>query len=431
MLTRPFAETNVPRYTSYPTAPHFSAAVDAATYAGWLARLPDDAALSLYLHVPYCRELCLYCGCHTKAVRQAAPLDDYTRTLRAEIALAAGRTRARRVTHIHFGGGTPSLLGADNLVAVMFALAHAFRIGGETEIAIELDPRSVDRAMAAALAGMRVSRASLGVQDLSPEVQHAIGRIQPYETVVRATELLRAAGIGQLNFDLMYGLPKQTAERAVRTARLAAALRPQRISLFGYAHVPWMKAHQRCIEEADLPGPDERLVQSEAARAVLIDHGYVPIGLDHFALPDDGLALAAGRARLHRNFQGYTTDDADALIGLGASAIGRLPQGYVQNAPDVGGYARAVHAGRLATVRGGIIERLMCGLRVDLRDVGRDWRDFPGAHERLSPLASEGLVQIDGSSLTVTERGRPFVRLAAAAFDAYLQPDRQRHSQAV
>jgi len=438
------AERNVPRYTSYPTAPHFSPRVNAEVHARWLAEMPDTARLSLYLHVPFCRELCHYCGCHTKAVRRREPIDEYAADLVAEIRTLAQRLGPHAVSQIHWGGGTPSMLGRELLLAVTAELDCAFAIGDLREHAIELDPRHVDRTLAGTLFEMGVSRASLGVQEFAPHVQQAIGRVQPYETILRAVEVLRSQGIVDLNFDLMYGLPRQRIDDVRASAETACRLAPQRIALFGYAHVPWMKKHQRLIDIAQLPGPAERLAQAEAARQVFLAHGYVAIGFNHFALPGDALALAARGGTLHRNFQGYTCDDADALIGIGASAISRLPQGYAQNAPDLAGYSRAVQTGALATVRGialtaddrlraSIIERIMCDLRVDLRGAagGAGFTGFAAELASLRPLADEGLVRIDDGSIEVTEYGRPFVRLVAAAFDAYFQPERQRHSLAV
>jgi len=434
------AERTVPRYTSYPTAPHFSAAVGAGSYAEWLSALPADATLSLYIHVPFCTELCFYCGCNTRAVRKREPVEAYAERLIEEIALL-GALRGRRVTHLHWGGGTPSILGPRRLKTIAARLASLFDLSALKEHAIELDPRRLDTPLIRTLAEIGVSRASLGVQDVSPRVQHAIGRIQPFELVERAADALRDAGIAALNIDLMYGLPEQTAREVARSAELAASLGPQRLALFGYAHVPWFKTHQRLIEEAALPGARERLDQAEAAAETLCGLGYQAVGLDHFARPNDALAVAARDKRLRRNFQGYTTDDADALIGIGASAIGRLPQGFVQNAPDVAGYSRAIAAGRFATVKGialshddrlrsTIIERLMCDLALDL-DVygGRD--RFAAEFSELRPLADAGLIAIDNARIRVTEAGRPFVRIAAAAFDTYLAAGQKRHSVAV
>jgi len=435
------AERNVPRYTSYPTTPHFSAAVGEAVYAEWLSALPEAATLSLYIHVPYCTHLCLFCGCHTKAVRQTSPIERYAERLIDEIMLLGAVASRRKLVHLHWGGGTPSILGEKRLAAIIDRIGAVFDLSALREHAIELDPRRMSKQFARALAGIGVNRASLGVQDFSLEVQKAIGRVQPYGQVADAASWLRAAGIENINIDLMYGLPRQTAADAARSAALAASLSPQRLALFGYAHVPWLKRHQQLIAEASLPGPLQRLEQAEIASGTLQLAGYVAIGLDHFARPDDSLAEAARTGRLRRNFQGYTTDDADALAGLGASAISKLPQGFVQNAVDIAGYSRAIEAGRFASVRGivlspedrlrgHIIERLMCDLAVDLNEVASE-RDFSTEIEALRPLQDQGLVESEGRHIAVTERGRPFLRLAAAAFDAYLPANQARHSIAV
>ncbi len=443
--THALAEQNVPRYTSYPTAPHFNKDIGADTYGTWLAQVPEREPLSLYLHVPFCRDLCLYCGCHTKAIRQQAPLDAYAASLIGEVALVADRIGYRKISHLHWGGGTPSILNGRNLTDIVSSLDEAFDLGGLREHAIELDPRHLDRSLVRVLASLGVNRASLGVQDFSPHVQQAIGRIQTYEDVGRAVATLRDAGIANLNFDLMYGLPRQTVDDVRRSAAQAVTLSPQRIALFGYAHVPWFRAQQRLIDTASLAGPAERLAQMNAARDVFLAVGYRAIGFDHFALPTDDLALAAQNHRLHRNFQGYTSDDAGILIGFGASAIGRLPQGFVQNAPDVAGYQRAVSSGRLAAVRGlalssedrvrgRVIETLMCDFAADPRSIAAQFgvkEPFVAEIESLAPLAAQGIVSTLGGRVVVTEMGRPFVRLVAAAFNSYLAGSAKRHSVAV
>jgi oxygen-independent coproporphyrinogen III oxidase len=437
------AERAVPRYTSYPTAPHFTPAVDGAVYARWLDALPEEAAVSVYIHVPYCAELCLYCGCHTKAVRREEPLEAYADRLADEIKLVADHIGRRRVLNLHWGGGTPSVLGEARLGALVEQLRRAFDLDGILEHAIELDPRRTTRALTNALADIGVNRVSLGVQDFTPHVQAAIGRIQPFGAVEEVVGRLRAAGVTAINFDLMYGLPRQHEDDVRRTVTLAHGLNPARLALFGYAHVPWFKSQQKLIDASTLPGAAARLAQASAARELLTGFGYAAVGIDHFAQAHDSLAHAAACGRLRRNFQGYTVDAADALIGFGASAISRLPHGFAQNAPGVGAHARAVAGGGLATVRGvastpadrvraRIIERLMCDFAVDLAACdGAEEIDFTPEVEVLAPLCAEGLVAIDGARVTITESGRPFVRLAAAAFDAYLDRGTARHSRAV
>ncbi|WAC27562.1 oxygen-independent coproporphyrinogen III oxidase [Ancylobacter sp. SL191] len=430
------AERAVPRYTSYPTAPHFSGAIGASEHAQWLAALPDDATLSLYLHIPFCHSLCYYCGCTTKATRRPAPVAAYAARLEREIGLVAAAAGGRAVTHIAWGGGTPSLIGPEALKRLFGRINDEFDLTGLIEHAIELDPRETDAALADALGAIGVDRVSFGVQDFSVHVQSAIGRVQPFGTVERAVKLVREAGVSAVNLDLMYGLPHQTERDVRRTAQLATLLAPERLALFGYAHVPWVRPNQKLIDQTALPGAATRLDQAEAARAVLVAAGYVPVGLDHFARPHDPMAVAAAAGRLHRNFQGYTVDAADALIGLGASAISRLPQGFTQNAPDSASYIRAIDAGRFSTVRGiaftpddvkrgALIERLMCDLAVDL-----DAYTLAEAAPRLAPLVADGLLEIEGKRIAMTSFGRPFVRLAAAALDARLQAG-ARHSVAV
>ena len=430
----------VPRYTSYPTAPHFHAEIGRHDYRDWLAELPPGARLSLYLHVPFCHELCWYCGCHTTVARRYQPVAKYRDLLLRELDLVGAALGCRRpVGHIHFGGGTPTMLAPDDLCLLGERLRARFQLLGAAEFAVEIDPRRLTRETVDALAAIGVNRASLGVQDVNPEVQLAINRWQPFAVVERAVDWLRTAGIHGINFDLMYGLPRQTTVRVRASVDAALALRPSRVALFGYAHVPWMKRHQRLIDEAALPGAAERAAQFEVAAARLEEAGYVAIGLDHFALPEDSLAVARKQGRLHRNFQGYTTDDAGALLGFGASAIGSLPQGYVQNAVPIPEYRDAIRGGRLATARGirvsahdrlrrAIIERLMCDFAVDLN--GQTARLAPEL-EALEPFRTDGLLTIDDGLIRVEPAGRPLIRTICAVFDAHLQRGLARHSRAV
>lgn len=441
---------NVPRYTSYPTAPHFSPSVTADAYEGWLGGLTSSDSLSLYLHVPFCREICHYCGCHTKATRQDAPLVAYARTLAQELILTAGKLGGQGpVRHIHWGGGTPGLLSRESLLELTGLIRVLLDVAPDAEHAIELDPRNVTPDLAQTLAECGVTRASLGVQDFDLGVQKAIGRIQPHSVVVAATKALRDAGITALNFDLMYGLPGQSSETIRDTVAKTIALKPGRVALFGYAHVPWMRKHQRLIDEATLPGPAERIRLADLARADLLAAGYEPIGLDHFALPDDSMAIALHNGTLRRNFQGYTTDQGDQLLGFGVSSIGRLTQGYIQNIGDVGAWRRAVESDQLPVargmalttddlLRGKIIEELMTSYTCDLEEACRRFdqpvEELSGPVGALSELIGDGLAEVDGWKVKIPAKGRPFVRLAAAAFDAYLAPahaGEQKHSMAV
>ncbi|MDP6707981.1 MAG: oxygen-independent coproporphyrinogen III oxidase [Alphaproteobacteria bacterium] len=438
---------NVPRYTSYPTAPHFHDGVDEAVYRRWLAELPDDASLSLYVHVPYCDRLCWFCGCHTKIVARYQPISDYLEVLQREIATVARLvTGEQRVRHIHWGGGTPVILRPEDISGLAGRLRDGFEVAPEAEFAVEIDPREFDAPRAEALARTGVNRASLGVQDLNPEIQEAINRVQPLAVTAGVVEMLRGAGIERLNLDLMYGLPHQTVERVLASVDGILELAPSRVALFGYAHVPWMKRHQRLIDDEALPGPRARLQQFLAASERLTAAGYEAIGLDHFARADDTLAVAARQGRMHRNFQGYTEDDATALIGFGASAIGELPQGYAQNAAPIHDYKRRIGAGRLATVRGiavtpedrirrAVIERLMCDLAVDLADIcdrhDRPVESFDDEIELMRAFARDGLVSLEGRAIRVHEEARPLLRSICAAFDHRLREGPGRHSSAV
>ncbi len=436
---------SVPRYTSYPTAPNFTAAVNAETHARWLGALPADTGLSVYLHVPFCVELCHYCGCNTHATRRREPVDRYIEDLAAEIALVSELTPARKIRRIHWGGGTPSIAGAAGLRRIAKALESAFDTSEIVEHAIEIDPRRLDREVLKALASIGINRANLGVQEFSLETQKAIGRVQPFELVEAAAVAIREAGIENIGIDLMYGLPKQTVEDIRFSATLASRLKPQRVAIFGYAHVPWFKKQQSLIDVNTLPGAEERYVQAMAARDAWIKLGYVPIGVDHYALPGDALATAAKKGSLHRNFQGYTDDNCPVLIGLGATAISKFPGGYAQNHPATSAYAAQIHAGKLSTLRGvalteddvlraELIERLMCDFRVDIDDLVSKYR-LPTIFSRelamVDQLAAQGMVRRTGRRIEVTQKGQPFVRIVASVFDRYLVEKATRHSMAV
>ncbi|GLQ05980.1 oxygen-independent coproporphyrinogen III oxidase [Sneathiella chinensis] len=440
-------EAAVPRYTSYPTAPHFSAFLDKEIYGAWLQELDPSVPVSLYLHVPFCRSMCWYCGCHTKISQKYEPIAGYASALRAEIRLLVKALPARfKVSHVHWGGGTPSILSSDDFASVMELIGSHFDYTEGAERAIEIDPRTADAPKIAALATAGINRASLGVQDFNPCVQEAINRVQSFEVTRDAVEALRANGIEGINFDLMYGLPHQTVDHVKETVRLSHSLSPDRVALFGYAHVPWMKTHMKMIRDEDLPGTAERVAQAEAAAAELSRLGYVQIGLDHFAKPDDDMAMALKEGTLQRNFQGYTTDDAETLLGIGASSIGRLPQGYVQNAVGIHDYERSVLNNGFATAKGVavttddrmrrmVIERLMCDLVVDLAEIagtfGQKTEIFDPELEALQEFRDEGLVTLEGKKVTVTETGRHLVRTVCAVFDAYLGNGKGRHSRAV
>lgn len=426
-----YAQLNVPRYTSYPTAASFANDVSAAEQQAWLQALPPRGSISIYLHVPYCREICYYCGCNTKAARRTDVVAQYRAALESEIDRAGYLVaQPAKVSRIHWGGGTPSILGTDGLGSVLSVLRRHFDLSDLREHAIELDPRFVTRDLASGLVALGVTRVSLGIQDIDPNVQVAIGRIQPLSVVQQAVAHLRAAGLQQINFDLIYGLPGQSVASLRATCDAVAELSPNRIAYFGYAHVPNMRANQRLIDSAKLPQTEDRLAQIRTLCEAMERNGYVKIGIDHFARGDDPLAQAGRAGKLRRNFQGYTDDSETVLLGFGASSISRFPQGYLQNISDPLRYVAAIENGLLPAARGirlserdwtraRIIEALMCDFRVDLASVAPG-EIFADELEMLKPLARDGLVRISGNVVSATDGGRALIRVVAAVFDESL-----------
>ncbi|WP_377275107.1 oxygen-independent coproporphyrinogen III oxidase [Rhizobium sp. R86522] len=437
----------VPRYTSYPTAPHFHEGIDCGKYAQWLQAITGQERISLYIHVPYCDRLCWFCACHTKQTLKYEPIAIYLESLKKEIAaVGALVSRDAAVTAVHFGGGSPTMVRPDDMIDLMAALRSAFTFAEDVEISVEMDPNDLDEPRYDALAAIGMTRASLGVQDFHPEVQKAINRIQTFEHTKSVVEAVRARGVHSVNCDILYGLPHQTEATVAETVKDILSLAPDRIALFGYAHVPWMKKHQTMIKDEILPGLDERFAQMNLAASMLVAAGYEPIGIDHFALPDDRMAIAAREGRLRRNFQGYTDDAAEALIGLGASSIGQLPQGYVQNMPATGEYQRMADAGGLAAVRGievseddrlrrRVIEEIMCRFAMsfsELRQEFGDAVDAIAAEAKSFALSNQDRIcLIEGDRFVITDAGRPFARTIAAVFDSYLANGKGRHSIAV
>lgn len=439
------AARSVPRYTSYPTAAEFTETVGAAEHRAALDALRPNDRISLYLHIPYCHEICWYCGCNTGPVGRVSRLDIYVDALVAEIGVVADRARGR-VSHVHFGGGSPNALSPDQFERVVAAVRAGFRFTPDAEWAAELDPRHLDADFCRMLAGNGVSRVSLGAQTFDLGIQAKINRLQPFRMVARCVEDLRRAGIAHVNLDLMYGLPGQTLDTIARTVRQARDLAPDRVAMFGYAHLPRMLPRQRMIEDSQLPDAEARFWQSILARDLWLEEGLRPIGFDHYARPDDTLALAAANGELRRNFQGFTDDDADAVIGLGASSISLFPGLITQTEKHVGRYRMKVQNGCLGTTRGirrsvddqrrgAVIERLLCDGRVDLIELG--WppavaaQVMAGAAPKLAPMLERGLIRRHGTELIILPDGEPYARLAAAAFDTFRAAEGDRFSKAV
>lgn len=437
----------VPRYTSYPTAPHFTDAVDETLYRAWLGEVSRGGKLSIYLHVPFCESMCWYCGCHTRATKRYDMVSQYLWALRREIDAIADCLPARlRVVQLHWGGGSPTILKPADFTAVMTQLRTCFEITPAAELCIEIDPRTLADEMVAAIGDAGITRASIGVQSFDPAVQQAINRNQTFEETRAAVDCLRRAGVGRVNLDLLYGLPHQTVESCLDTVEKAMALTPDRLSVFGYAHLPAARPNQAKIDEAALPGSKERLAQYSAIAGALIDRGYRQIGLDHFARADDALARGLEDHTVSRNFQGYTTDKADFLIGLGPSAISTLPPGYAQNTTSLKEYEDRLSIGRLPIARGRwitrddrarreVIQDIMTYLRVDLRDIaarhGLDPNYFSREVASLECLRDDGLVDLDHGTIRVAAEGRPLIRTVAAAFDAYLDSGGNLHAKAI
>jgi oxygen-independent coproporphyrinogen-3 oxidase len=438
-------DARVPRYTSYPTAPHFNGDVGPDQSSTWIGAVPEGAQISLYVHVPFCRRLCWFCACRTQGTQSDRPVLAYLETLKAEIAML-GRALPRGVclSRLHWGGGTPTLLQPGMIDELAGAIRDIAPFTAETEFSVEIDPGEIDGPRLDALAAAGMTRASIGVQDFDDHIQQSIGRIQGYDITRWAAEEIRARGVSSLNADILYGLPYQTGARITESVQKLLSLDPDRVALYGYAHVPWMAKRQQMIPSEALPTPQERLELFETARRLFLWDGYDEIGIDHFATRDDGLSIAQKTGRLRRNFQGYTDDTADVLIGLGASSISRFPQGYAQNAPATGAYTAAIREGRFATARGHVfsdedrlrgrmIEALMCDFRIDRAEIIRDFDIENAALQAiLSEVdhAFEGHLTLDDSGLAIPPRARPLTRMIARRLDLY-EIDEQGHSSAI
>ncbi len=438
-------DARVPRYTSYPTAPHFSDAVGPDTYAAWIRAIPPGSPISLYVHVPFCRRLCWFCACRTQGTSSDAPVLAYVETLKAELRLlAAALPEGVRLARMHWGGGTPTLMPAPAIAGLAAAIRAVLPLAPGAEFSVEIDPNEIDGPRLDALAEAGMTRASIGVQDFDPEIQAIIGRDQTYEVTKAAADAIRARGVTSLNADILYGLPEQTATRISDSVQKLLSLSPDRVALYGYAHVPWMARRQTMIPSDAIPRPEDRLRLFETARNLFVWDGYEEIGIDHFARPDDGLATAARTGRLRRNFQGYTDDTAPVLVGLGASSIARFPQGYAQSAAVTSAYVRAIRDGRFATHRGHVftaedrwrgraIEALMCDFRIDRDEIlaGGDVAEaaLDAAFARTA-AAFPGMVEIDARGLAIPRRARPLTRMIARSLDAY-ELSRAGHSSAV
>jgi len=445
-----------PRYTSYPTAPMFHEGIGADAYAETLRRVADDAApLSLYVHIPFCNTVCYYCGCNKIATKQYARAIPYLELLCKEIDLVADTLgygpghAGREVTQLHLGGGTPTFLSNDQIRTLVGKLRERFRFADDArgEYGIEIDPRECDADTVAVLREVGFNRMSMGVQDFDPRVQQAVNRIQSREQTLNVLKQARAQGFHSINIDLMYGLPHQSVDSFDRTLDTIIEFSPDRIALFNYAHLPHMFMPQRRIDEGDLPTPLEKLHILEHSINKLLDAGYVFIGMDHFAKPDDELTIAQREGKLYRNFQGYSTMADCDLIGFGVTSIGYVGGGFFQNQKDMTAYGEAVEAGRFPVFRGYILSpedhlrrqvimRLMCDFALDFasfeRQFGIDFRaHFADALAQLREFAADGLIEMRDDGLRVLPAGRLLIRNIAMAFDEYLNRKKTSFSKVI
>ena len=427
-------DAKVPRYTSYPTAPQFSAETTNAHMHEWITAIPSGSRISLYLHIPFCRRLCWFCACRTQGTSSNDPVITYLSTLKREIELLADvLPKDVSLSRVHWGGGTPTLLEPAMMSDLAGAIADLAPLAPNGEFSVEIDPNEVDQSRIDALAAAGMTRASIGVQDFDEEIQTTIGRLQSFDVTRNATEMLRAAGIGSLNTDILFGLPHQTTEKIAFSVQKLLTLSPDRVALYGYAHVPWMARRQSLIPSEALPAPEVRLQLFETARQLFEWDGYRQIGIDHFAVPHDPLAIAAQTGKLRRNFQGYTDEPAEVLIGLGASAISRFPQGYAQNNPATSGYTKSIRASELATVRGHVftaedklrarfIEAIMCDFEVSVDELISRFPQREGHIRALLHSAADAfgdIIEMDHHKFAILPEGQPLTRIIARHFDAY------------
>lgn len=429
----------VPRYTSFPTAVQFHESYTAMDRAADLAGLSADQDVSIYIHIPFCHSLCHYCGCHTRIVQKTDIISDYVTSLCAEIRLAGQYLTHRPVLRrIHFGGGSPNYASIDDLARIVTTLQDVFGGDGPPDIDMECDPRLLNEQKIRDLVHLGVRRFSFGIQDFNPAVQAAINRLQPFDLVQEQVDILRNCGVESINLDLITGLPGQTQATIWQTMDQVLSLVPSRIAVFPYAHVPWMKKHQLLLEKYHLPDTHERFLMGQMIEHILHIHGYCDIGIDHYALPEDALAITHADNTMKRNFQGYTDDPANIILGFGMSAISQFGQSYAQNTVDAPTYRNMIDAGTLPTSRGirltasdmiirDMIMTIMCRFALNLDD----YPHYLIPYDRLAVLQQDGLITLDNGYLQITRIGKPFSRVVAAAFDPHLRQDQQRHARAI
>jgi len=438
-------DAKVPRYTSYPPANHFVDAVGQRHQSEWLAALPDGSDVSVYIHIPFCKRLCWFCACRTQGTKTLRPVDAYIKYLRREIHMVRRLMPANiKMARLHLGGGTPTILSPETMTQLLGGIFEAFAKSAEFEFSVEIDPTEASQELLTTLADHGMNRASLGIQDFAPIVQKAIGRPQSLDQTRDVVDFLRSREVAALNLDLLYGLPHQSKKSFERTLDHVIGLEPDRLAIYGYAHVPWMSKRQVMIKDADLPDSEQRFELARLAAKRLQDEGFETIGIDHFALPGDGLAKAQKNGSVRRNFQGYTDDQSHALIGFGASAISKFSQGYLQNAVVTSAYQDRVTLTGFAGHKGyamgetdelmaAVIEDLLCRFALKTEKLAVT---FPRDHAAIRAINVQLMRQfpdvffLNPDGLAMHDWARPLVRIIANHLDRFAAP-LSAHSTAI
>lgn len=439
-------DAKVPRYTSFPPANRFEPGVGGRCQKDWLGQISGDKPLSIYIHIPFCRRLCWFCACRTQGTQTLKPVEGYIQHLLTEIETIADQMIKTRppMARLHLGGGTPTLLNAALMNELLAAIFERFEQSDDFEFSVEIDPTEASDEVLDALSHWGLNRASIGVQDFNTKVQEAIGRLQGFDITRTVIESLRSAGVQSLNIDLLYGLPFQTHKTLVDTLDQVISLRPDRLALYGYAHVPHVSKRQVMIPSDELPTPEQRFAMAQIAKDRLLSFGYEALGIDHFALPSDSLAQAAKAGTMRRNFQGYTDDPCETLLGLGASAISKFPQGYVQNAVSTSAYVQRIETSGFAAHKGyvlspddvflaALVDAIMCDGQINFQRMSRQ---FPDHIWQLNRITDEllntfpDLLALNGGALMVQEKYNAAARLIAAHMDTALNSS-QIHSLAI
>jgi oxygen-independent coproporphyrinogen-3 oxidase len=433
-------DARAPRYTSYPTAVQFGPDIGPKFTEETLSSLPTDKAVSVYIHIPFCERLCWFCACRTQGTKSASPVAAYLKQLIAEIDRVAEKLpKGIKARRIHWGGGTPTILTPEQIHLLANSLERKIPRTDDAEFSVEIDPTLVNQAKIDALIAAGMTRASIGVQDFALKVQNAIGRLQNIEITQECIAMLRRANISSLNMDILYGLPHQTKASVLDTIHHVLALSPDRIALYGYAHVPWMAKRQQLIDESALPDGKMRHTLFQTMAYELEGNGYDAVGIDHFAKPTDTLAIAYKTGQLRRNFQGYTTDNMETLIGLGASSISKYPHGYTQNSANSSEYTKAIESGEFATYRGvkttfadriigRTIEMIMCNFEVDYSVLKKEFNDDLSCLNHATLRAQKdfnGIVEFSVNGFKIIKHKRSVARLVAKDFDQYIDSQSQ------